>query len=179
MHRSFALVLRKHSVAWLGLCLVTALAFVPLPAPAQDGATCGTAITPDGALRDLGPCPRQNNAPPAPEPDLYTAIAVSNKTLSAGYSWQETSRPRAEQMALAHCQQQSTHPSDCKVVDWAKDDCLAFAWSIVDHTWAVDAGTNPWAAGNKALAGCKKARGTRCVIVEMPCSDHPPIGPPQ
>jgi len=125
-----------------------------------------------------GPCPNQNNnQPPAPERDLYTAVAVSNKTLAFGYSYEAATREAAQQVALAQCRSQHGG-GDCKVVDWARDECLGVALSYGDSTWAVNDGENPFAAGNAAMRSCRLTGGKACKVAVMTCSNTPPTAVP-
>jgi len=104
---------------------------------------------------------------PAVEPRYFTAIAISESTLSWGTSWGASSRGEAEQIALTKCRQ---YASDCKVVDWAQYECLALAVSKKDGAWGVDAGNYPETASAKAMAQCRSGGGTSCVVQTHPCS---------
>src|ERR1700677_4635776 len=88
---------------------------------------CGGMVeTPNGPEAE-NPCPPgQNNYNSGPyvNPDRFVALAVSNKTLSFGYSWNASSRAQAEQLALANCNKDST-VADCHIERWAVNACTA------------------------------------------------------
>ncbi len=104
---------------------------------------------------------------PVVAPNYFTAIAVSDSTLSWGASWEANSRDLAEQVALANCRK---HAADCKAVDWGQFKCLALAISLPDKTWGVDAGNYPETASSRALLQCRSAGGTSCKVETLPCS---------
>jgi hypothetical protein len=159
----------------LVLCMIlTALLMHPERAAAQ---LCGMQYV-NGQDLDYGPCPNQSNNQPAPPArDLYTAVAISKKTLAMGYSYESTTLQGADQVALSECRSQRGG-TDCTVVNWARNQCLGVALSHSDVTWAVDAGTNPFAAGMAALRGCRSAGGKACTIAVMTCSNTPPTAVP-
>jgi hypothetical protein len=103
---------------------------------------------------------------PAPSaPVRYTAIALSNSTMATGTSWGYSSRAGAEQRALSEC---SKRARDCKVVDWAWNQCLALA-TANDGSWGVDSALYVDIAQARALGQCNKvAKG--CVVKLHPCS---------
>lgn len=155
----------------MALVLLSPLFMRPQPVAAQ---LCGMQYV-NGEDLYYGPCPNQNNnQPPQPQRDLYTAVAVSDKSLAFGYSYEATSRAQAEQMALSACRQRRGG-SDCKLADWAENDCLGVALSHRDGTWAVASGSNPFLAANAAVQTCRKDGGKACAVAATPCSGAPPI----
>jgi hypothetical protein len=104
---------------------------------------------------------------PRVEPHYFTAIAVSGSTLAWGTSWAANTRAQAEQTALAQC---GRYAADCRAVDWAQYKCLALAVSDREKSWGVDAGNYPETASSKAVAACRSAGGSSCVVKTHPCS---------
>ena len=102
----------------------------------------------------------------------WTALAVSGSTLRAGASHGEPSQQNAEQTAVANCRRQGS--TDCKVVEWAWNKCLALAISYPAGPVDASAGEDRDAAATGALAQCQKSGGSHCVIVAAPCArDNP------
>jgi hypothetical protein len=100
-------------------------------------------------------------------PDKWVAIAVSDKTLAYGFSWQANSAEEAERKAMSFCLKSA---SDCKVKITQLNMCLALAESVNDLTWGVDSDRNGKRAQAKALAQCRKYNGRDCRVVADPCS---------
>jgi hypothetical protein len=151
----------KAVAAILGAVALASL----MAAPAQ--AQCdGMELMPDGNW-EFNPklCSQPPSAPAVP--DKWTAIAVSDSTLSWGSSWEADSQSEAEQKALAAC---AKNAPDCKVEMWGLNMCLALATSQGDLSWGVDSDRNGEKAKAKALAQCRSGNGEHCVIVTWPCS---------
>jgi len=114
-------------------------------------------------------CP-QNQSDPAYQSDYrdkWTSIALSEKTMTFGYSWQADSRAQADQLALSACRR---HASDCKVVMWGQNECLALAISAREGAWGSAWDRNGANARAAATAECRKQAGTRCVVRADPCA---------
>jgi hypothetical protein len=106
----------------------------------------------------------QNQNDPAYQSDYrdkWTSIALSSKAMTFGYSWQ------ADQLALSACKR---HASDCKVVEWGENECLALAISARDGAWGTAWDRNGANARAAATAECRKESGTRCVVRADPCA---------
>ena len=101
---------------------------------------------------------------------FFTAIAVADSNLAWGDSWGAATRQQAEQLALAQCAKLA---ADCKIVEWARYECLALAETKPgDQNWAwgADWGDDAPSAEAKALARCRSEGGTTCGVVVHPCS---------
>jgi Domain of unknown function (DUF4189) len=147
-----------------GAAALVAIIFVGCATPAHAGCALGTSSAPYGNGMDVFCDP---DGPPRVEPHYFTAIAVSASTLAWGTSWRANTRAQAEQMALAQCRR---YAADCRAVDWAQYMCLALAVSDRETAWGVDAGNYPETASSKAVAECRSAGGSNCVVKTHPCS---------
>ena len=116
-----------------------------------------------------GDCPpnQRNPAYQSDYRDKWTSIALSEKTMTFGYSWQADSRAQADRLALAAC---GRHASDCKVVEWGQNECLALAISLRERAWGSAWDRNGANARAAATAECRKVNGTRCVVRADPCA---------
>jgi hypothetical protein len=136
---------------------------------------CGGMVeTPNGPEAE-NPCPpgqNNNNSGPNVNPDRFVALAVSNKTLAFGYSWNASSRAQAEQLALANCARNST-VADCHVERWAINACLALAESLPDKTYGDDWAIDRPKAKQQALNECKHYKGKSCKVVYQICAHDP------
>ncbi len=73
----------------------------------------------------------------------------------SGTSHGQTSQSIAEQLALTNCR---TRASDCKVVMWGVNSCVAVAVSLPDRTWGASWDANRAKAGTSAMTICERQR---------------------
>lgn len=134
-----------------------------LPAAAQEGATCGITVHPDGHMLDLGPCPGH------PEPRIhYGAVAISPSTLIMGGSHGQASQGDAVQAALQNCR--SNGGKDCVVPYWADTGCVALATTPSSPgAWGAGLANDRSGAAAKALNQCILHGGKGCAVRVTPC----------
>jgi hypothetical protein len=169
MFRSVALVFSKHAVRRSALCLFAMGVIAALPASAQEGATCGIAVTPDGAYRDLGPCPNQNTQRVQP-PSKWAAVAISKTNLRTFTAWQSPTKEASERTALDLCLKNA---KNCAVAV-SGSQCVAFAYSS-SGAYGYGPADNYLGADKVALAQCAAHGGKNCAVHADPCSDDGPI----
>jgi hypothetical protein len=168
MFRSFSLF-SERAARWFVLCLLALAAIAALPASAQEGATCGIAVTPDGALRDLGPCPNSNTQRVQP-PSKWAAVAISKPTLRTFTAWQSPTKEAAEKTALNLCLKNA---KNCAVAV-SGPQCVAFAYSSTG-AYGYGPADNYLGADKVALAQCAVHGGKNCAVHADPCSDDGPV----
>jgi hypothetical protein len=98
----------------------------------------------------------------------WGALAVSSTTLRAGASHGENSQEAAEETAVSNCRRNG--PTDCKVVDWAWNKCLALAISYHDKAYGFVAEEDRNSAAAAALHECRTRGGKNCVVITTPCA---------
>ena len=171
MHELLVIVLRKPAKAVLLLCLFVAAALAALPASAQEGATCGVIVTPDGGLQDWGPCPKPGMQPGPPPVYKWAAIAISKANLQTFTAWHGQTREAAERTALNLC---AAHVHDCKIAV-SGPQCVAFAVSPKNGAYGLGTADNYLGADKVAISRCGGYGGVNCVVTADPCSDDGPV----
>ncbi len=170
MHTCVTPTARKHAVA--GLALLFALAVIAaLPSAAQEGATCGIAVTPDGAYRDLGPCPNQNTQRAQPVYHLWAAIAISKARLRTFTAWRAQTKEAAEKNAFNLC---ARNAHDCAVVV-SGPQCIAFAVSTTNTSYGFGSASSYIGADHYAISRCGGFGGVNCHVTADPCADDGPV----
>jgi hypothetical protein len=105
-------------------------------------------------------------ANPAPASPNYGAIAYDRKSGAWGYSYNWDTRQQAENNALANCKKNSRN---CEVMVWYQRECGAVVSAAGNNAyWGTGDGTG--AAGQNALASCRKDGGKDCKIEVEQCS---------
>ena len=105
-------------------------------------------------------------------PDMWTALAISDTTNRAGASHGQNSQAAAEQLALTNCRRNGS--LDCKSLLWGVNTCLAIAISYPDGVYAWDNDPDRARAGSKALDRCLRASGKNCLVQTTPCASDDP-----
>ena len=144
-------------------CAIGGLLALAAAAQAQ-GQSCTTTCN----EYDQGECVRERQScveTPPPSPN-FGAIAYGSQSGAWGYSYNWDTRKQAEDQALAECQERA---ADCEVLVWYQRECGAVVSADGDNVyWGVGDGTG--AAGENALAICKKDGGKNCTIRVEQCS---------
>ena len=163
-------LLKRHSDAWLALCLLAASAIVALPAAAQEGATCGIIVTPDGTTQNWGPCPNQNTQQQPSQPDLWGAIAWSKSTGGWGVSWKFSTQQAAKDYAMGQCAKSGA--KDCAVNTLiANNLCTSLAISQPEKVFGIGLSGVTDFATTVATYNCQHTGGRSCKIVSTFCAD--------
>ncbi len=76
----------------------------------------------------------------------YAAIAYSRRNKSSGYSWNASSRARAEEIALDNCS-----GSDARIIMWGKNTYIAFAVNKRTGRWGTGRSTKKATAQRQAI----------------------------
>jgi hypothetical protein len=167
---------RPRGVVIAGIALLTVLALLNagdrVIAPAH--ADCGIIINSEGNPEfdpSLCPGPAKPYVPPVPQ--LWTAIAITKRTLGNEKTWREPSRGAAERDAIELCNRLKK-ATDCFVVISAANSCVALA---VGQNFVVGLGhqVDYISADHEALADCNYKGGTNCVVSADPCADDQPL----
>jgi hypothetical protein len=169
MFRSVATILSENAARWFALCFFAMAAIAAVPASAQEGATCGIAVTPDGAYRNLGPCPNQNTQRVQPQ-SKWAAVAISMTNLRTFTAWRSPTKEGAEKTALNLCMKNARNCS----IAVSGSHCVAFAASPTG-VYGYGPADNYLGADKVALAQCAAHGGTNCAVKADPCSDDGPI----
>jgi hypothetical protein len=104
-------------------------------------------------------------------PDMWTALAMSDTTKRYASSHGQYSKQAAMDLAVSNCRR--TGSLDCKVLLWAGNQCLALAGSRDGASgWDVD--PDRAQAGLKAMARCRSVGGKYCVVDTAPCAGDDP-----
>jgi hypothetical protein len=137
---------------------------------------CGGMVDGPNGPEAENPCPpgqNNNSGGTYVNPDRFVALAISNKTLAFGYSWNASSRAQAEQLAMANCARTST-VADCHVETWAVNACMAIAKSLPDMQYGDAWDAIRAQAKQKALNQCKNVyKGRSCKVVYQVCAHDP------
>jgi hypothetical protein len=163
-------VLKKQRAGWLVLCLLAAIAIAAFPAAAQEGATCGIVVTPDGTTQNWGPCPNQNTQQQPSTPSLWGAIAWSRSTAGWGVSWKFSTQQAAKDYAMGGCAKSGA--KDCAVNTLIADNlCTALAISLPEKVFGIGLSGVTDLASDTATYRCKAAGGKSCKIARSFCAD--------
>ena len=161
---------KNRCAARLALCLIAASAIVGIPAAAQEGATCGIVVTPDGTTQNWGPCPNQNLQQQPPTPSLWGAIAWSRTTAGWGVSWKFSTQQAAKDYAMGQCAKSGA--KDCTVNTLIADNlCTALAISQPEKVFGIGLSGVTDTASDTATYRCKAAGGRSCKIASTFCAD--------
>jgi Domain of unknown function (DUF4189) len=98
----------------------------------------------------------------------WAALAISPTTLRPGGSHGQNSVDAAEQTALANCRRQG--PTDCKVLQWARNECQALAISYPEKKYGWSDSLSRAGAAAQALAECRSVGGRSCQVIVAPCA---------
>jgi hypothetical protein len=162
--------LKNRRTTRLALWIVAATATVALPAAAQEGATCGIVVTPDGTTQNWGPCPNQNSQQQPSAPSLWGAIAWSRSTAGWGVSWKFSTQQAAKDYAMGECAKSGA--KDCAVNTLIADNlCTALAISVPEKVFGIGLSGVIDFATPTATFRCQKAGGRSCKIVSTFCAD--------
>jgi hypothetical protein len=164
----------KRAVPGLVLLVLALVVFAALPLAAQDGATCGIAVTPDGAYRDLGPCPNQNTQRSQPVYHQWAAIAISKARLRTFTAWRAQTKEAAEKNAFNLC---ARNAHDCAVVV-SGPQCVAFAVSTTSKAYGFGSASSYIGADHYAISRCGGFGGVNCHVTADPCADDGPVNQP-
>jgi hypothetical protein len=170
MHTCTAPAFRKHA-AGLALLFFALVVVAALPSAAQEGATCGVAVTPDGALRNLGPCPNQNTQQAQPVYHQWAAIAISKARLRTFNAWRAPTKDAAEKAAFNLC---AKNAHDCAIIV-SGPQCVAFAVSTTNKSYGFGSATSYIGADHFAISRCGGFGGVNCHVTADPCADDGPV----
>ena len=96
----------------------------------------------------------------------YGAIAFDEATGRYGFSWNEETSRKAEEIALRDCQS-----GGCKVVvPVGPKECAAFASGEKDKVWGGAKRPTRDAAKLSALENCQKRTGGKCILRGNECN---------
>ena len=151
----------RSRIAGAGVLLFACL--VPFIASSQEGVTCGMIETSNGPM--FGGACRNNGSQTVIL--HWAAIAISDPAQNVGASHGRNSEAEAKQVALQNC---GGAAKGCKVVNWGSNICFGLAASHVDGTYFQTPAETRAAAQEKALAGCRAAKGKACIIQATPCA---------
>jgi Domain of unknown function (DUF4189) len=138
----------------------------------QRCSSCGNSSTCDAIYAQcMSNCMRGSQAQPAPQPDVWGAVALSPSTMLEGHSWNFKSENEANQRAMKECQAVAK-AGDCKVVLTVADVCMSLAVSKPDKIYAVS-GPSPGVtfSGGNSKAKCQRAGGKSCEVAISFCAD--------
>ena len=106
--------------------------------------------------------------------DTYAAVAISPTSLDTGVSWGAQSVGQARWLAVHYCAK-SGNSKDCKVVEWARDACVAIAVDFTKKRWGFSWNMNRTVANAQAVSLCNwngkgKGWGKGCRLQSAACS---------
>jgi hypothetical protein len=127
-----------------------------------------------GCVVEVSACSARNGTttlapagpPPAPKATSWGAIAYSTRDMGAGWSRGKGDRASAEKEAMSVCSQRG---KECVLRTAFNKQCGALAADRDFAGWGTS--TDQREAMQKAIADCKKAGGTNCVLHIMFCSN--------
>lgn len=102
-------------------------------------------------------------------PRQFGAIAYSRTTGDYGFSYGQSSRGRAEQVALGYCGEQRNQARDCSVLVWFWNACAALA-TAPNGAYGGDHASDRRAAEESARRICANYGGAGCRVVRTVCS---------
>jgi hypothetical protein len=165
---------RGFVIAALALVSVLALLCAADRAIVPAHADCGIIINGEGNPEfDPALCPGASKPRVPSVPRLWTAIAITKRTLGNETTWREPSREVAERDAIGLCNR-IKKATDCFVVISAANSCIALA---VGQNFIIGLGhqLDYISADHEALSNCNYKGGASCVISADPCSDDQPL----
>ncbi|HMG85949.1 MAG TPA: DUF4189 domain-containing protein [Terracidiphilus sp.] len=126
----------------------------------------------DACIQNLGylAC-EEGSHPPATQQLVilhFAALAISPSTLTAGGAHGRNSQAEAEQTALQNCGRNGA--KDCKVLNWAQNECVSLAVNYPTKQYGFSAADNRNGAANSALSQCRATGGKSCVVITAPCA---------
>jgi hypothetical protein len=125
----------------------------------------------DACIQNLGylGC-MEGSRPPAQQLVVlhFAALAISPSTLTAGGAHGRNSQTEAEQTALQNCGRNGA--KDCKILNWAQNQCVSLAVNYPTKQYGYSAGDNRNGAANGALERCRSTGGKSCVVITAPCA---------
>lgn len=160
---------RQWSLVVLGIAI---LAVAALSARAQDGSTEVVPGMEDACIENFGYVNCENGMPKPPAAQRlvvvhFAAVAISPTAMTVGGSHGQNSQDAAEQTALQNCRRNGA--TDCRVLAWAQNSCVALAESVADKAYGFYASNNRDQSAAGALAQCQSERGKSCVTITAPC----------
>jgi hypothetical protein len=102
----------------------------------------------------------------------WAAVAISRSTMKAGASHGQNSQEEAEQTALGICRRNG--PTDCRVLTWASNGCVALALGSPSGKFGYGPATNRREAAAVAMRQCRAGGGTNCVVITASCAQDDP-----
>ncbi|MBP7253422.1 MAG: DUF4189 domain-containing protein [Alphaproteobacteria bacterium] len=125
-----------------------------------------------GCSRDNGKMP----APPAPEMQLFAAIAIAPSTLEYATIKGFITRNEAESAALKACAKNKSKPQDCTVALWFRGTCGSLAIKDdperKDWGWGADWAQTSQAAEAQATRNCNNHVSEKsCAVVTTMCAN--------
>jgi hypothetical protein len=170
MQKRFLALVLKHRLGGLALCLFAAGTFAAFRAAAQEGATCGIVVTPDGNEQYWGACPNQNTQRQPVKPDFWGAIAVSKSTLMYGTAVKFSSEQAAKDFAVKECAKKGA--KDCAVATTIANNLrVALATSPAEKAFSIGLSGATTFASSNATFRCQHAGGRSCKIAIAFCAD--------
>ncbi|RXR08512.1 DUF4189 domain-containing protein [Pseudoxanthomonas composti] len=158
----------------LKIIFLFCMALLSASIPAEAQTACPYGATP-GAVT-CGPMPDAGSTAPLPPPvpsgeweSRYSALAVDVNATVIGASDNRVSRIDAEDAAIAGCH--SKGGSNCSVLAWSANQCMALAWPVGGRggMTGTGVGKNSAKAGKHALSRCAAPDGS-CKVIWAACN---------
>jgi len=98
----------------------------------------------------------------------FAAVAISPSSMTAGGAHGRNSLDDAEQTALQNCRRGGA--TDCRVLTWGENSCVALASSYSDKKYGFSVGANRTTTAADAFGRCRSSSGKNCIVAVSPCA---------